>query len=92
MGYPGGMQAQSAQSTGQFAGRPGGPPMQRPAYPPGNAPPQYPYAPGQPGYQQQAAYQQHQQQMYQRQQVGQQMRPYMSPQGAMVTPTHQGGM
>ncbi|KAK5978362.1 hypothetical protein GCK32_013376, partial [Trichostrongylus colubriformis] len=93
-------QGVAAQSGGR---PPGAPPQQaqRPTYPPGataQAPPQYAYSGGQPaGYPQPqtatqaAAYQQ---QMYQRQQQvpqHQQMRPYMSPQGAMVTPTHQGG-
>ncbi|EPB69001.1 hypothetical protein ANCCEY_11910 [Ancylostoma ceylanicum] len=79
---------------------PGAPPpqqAQRPAYPPGAAPqpPQYAYPGGQAaGFQQQQAAQAaaYQQQMYQRQQQvpqHQQMRPYMSPQGTMVTPTHQ---
>ncbi|EYC31101.1 hypothetical protein Y032_0004g1960 [Ancylostoma ceylanicum] len=81
---------------------PGAPPpqqAQRPAYPPGAAPqpPQYAYPGGQAaGFQQQQAAQAaaYQQQMYQRQQQvpqHQQMRPYMSPQGTMVTPTHQAG-
>ncbi|PIO64727.1 hypothetical protein TELCIR_13632 [Teladorsagia circumcincta] len=104
--YPTGMQGvpqQQQQPQGvvaQPAGRPSGAPAQqtqRPAYPPGATQQQFAYNGGQPAAQytqaqtaQAAAYQQ---QMYQRQQQvpqHQQMRPYMSPQGTMVTPTHQG--
>ncbi|VDM63431.1 unnamed protein product [Angiostrongylus costaricensis] len=97
-------QQPQAQVVAQPNGRPGAAPQpqsQRPAYPSGanaQTPPQYAtYPSGQPaGYPQSqtaqaAAYQQ---QMYQRQQQvpqHQQMRPYMSPQGAMVTSNHQGG-
>ncbi|CAI4227435.1 unnamed protein product [Auanema sp. JU1783] len=61
--------------------------MQRTAYQGGQqaAPQPMPaYPQGHPGYQQQ----QYQPQMYQRQQIGQPMRPYISPQGA-ITPNHQ---
>ncbi|KAK6749879.1 hypothetical protein RB195_002097 [Necator americanus] len=104
-GYPAVMQTTPQQQpqvvVTQQSSRPSGAPSQqaqRPTYPPGTTsqPAQYAYPSGQAaGFQQQqqaaqvAAYQQ---QMYQRQQQvsqHQQMRPYMSPQGAMVTPTHQ---
>ncbi|CAJ0606699.1 unnamed protein product [Cylicocyclus nassatus] len=101
-GYPPGMQAaqqqQQVQSVGQAGSRPSSAIQQqpqRPVYPPGSAPqqPQYAYPGAQTnGFQQQQAAQAaaYQQQMYQRQQqIPQHMRPYMSPQGTVMTPTQQ---